>query len=79
MLKKVLVASLLTATAAMGAASPAMAAEPAPPTVRDVPLTRSAPSDGPAAPRGNSSRRCSYGLLFNDNRLTCDYAQFIGA
>ncbi len=74
MLKKVLIASLLTATAAMGSASPVMAAEPDPPTVRDAPLAGGALSDGPDVPRVNSTRDCSYGLISNENRLTCDCA-----
>lgn len=34
-------------------------------------------SDAPyveLAATGSNARKCSYGLLFNDNRLTCDYA-----
>ncbi|MCX4546976.1 hypothetical protein [Streptomyces sp. NBC_01565] len=74
MLKRIVIASLLTATAAMGAATPAMAANPAPAIIHGAAPAADVPSDEPAAPRAGNGRRCSYGLLFNDNRLTCDYA-----
>ncbi|KND23292.1 carbohydrate-binding module family 14 protein [Streptomyces anulatus] len=76
MLKKILIASMLTATAAMGSASPALATGPAPHSA-DAPLAASAPADGPAGSRKHTIGRCSPGLLFDSNKLTCDYAGLV--
>ncbi|MFI6527685.1 carbohydrate-binding module family 14 protein [Streptomyces uncialis] len=75
-LKKFRIASMLTATAAMGSASPALATSPAPHSA-DTPLAASAPADDPAAPHKHTIGRCSPGLLFDSSKLTCDYAGLV--
>ncbi|MFJ6805701.1 carbohydrate-binding module family 14 protein [Streptomyces anulatus] len=76
MLKKILIASMLTATATTGFASPVMAADPAPHSA-DATLTADAPADAPAGSRKHTIGRCSPGLLFDSIKLTCDYAGLV--
>lgn len=74
MLKKILIASMLTATAAMVSASPALAT-----TTHSAaaPLAASAPADDSASSHKHTIGRCSAGLLFDSRKLTCDYAGLI--
>ncbi|WP_371627563.1 carbohydrate-binding module family 14 protein [Streptomyces sp. NBC_01116] len=71
--KKILTASLLAATVALGSAAPALAASPAPATVGTTVAA--------AAPMGDEHTigKCSPGLLFDSNKLTCDYAGLINS